>query len=1541
MPSLSKLIHRPKKEDAGPAPAAKAAEPPAAAAPESSAATADSTPMSVLKPQGQPEDAGSISAQLWDEAYDDLKSSEADLMAKFEKILSRELALQRAQATGASESAAEKSISQDNAIPQTNQKGIRQERLNMIIQAGLKKTAKIAKYEGHVKTAIDYVFKLKDIVDMAVSAMPAAAAAWSGISLGLQIFLNPLTSTEANRGGIVYVVTSMKWYYSMSNLILRENINVGAANGRSFSDLRSSMKARVLDLYKAIITYTTKSVVSYYRHQGLEFLRGLVQMDDWDGSLAAVKGAEEALRSDSTEYSTQAMRSTLDELLEVTKGQAEDLRSQLGDIHAAIEKQTATQLEWRMEDGDENCLRDLRVVDPRDEVRAIEARKDDLLDDAYKWILNTGEYKRFVDWDVKDDEQTRMLWIKGDAGTGKTMLMMGILRELEFRAKQIGDATTTYFFIQATDARLSNATTILRGLVWLLLDQRKSLISHIRDKYKTAGKVLFEDKNAFFALAEALKSILEDETAPRIILAVDALDECDEQSKPGLLDLVELLAEITQGSSKLKVLLSSRRGRAAIETKLNSIQEPKRVNLELDAALLTGPVNAYIDHKVLELGQNGYTQETQSSVTEILRTKANGTFLWVALVCKELEEVEGYDALEVLTEMPPGLKELYERMMTMINRLKRSDPGFCKAVLAAVMTAFRPLQLEELGPQAGLRANVPSATIVKKCGSFLTVRDDTVYFVHQSAKDYLVEEIYHGDIVDEHVKMTERAIDVLDPTLRRNISGLSSVGALAESVETSQIDPLSKAEYASMYWSDHLFESKPSDASTISRLCERVNRFFETKFLHWLEALSLLRQLSVGVSSLSKVKGFLGKTSKSNEALSLFVQDAQRFLLYHYPAIRTAPLQVYVSALIFTPTKSRVRDLYKDCEPRWILEKPDMREGWDPVLQTLDGLDWWVSATAVAPDGRVACCSRTRASTGIVLIWSASGDVIQSLEHDDVVQALTFLPDGRLATGTLDPVVRIWNKDGQIEQSLEGHYEAIRCLASTADGRILSAADDNTVRVWSVNGEEELVLEGHDDYVSSVAVLPDGRFVSGSEDETAIIWSTNGDIQHTLKGHDAIVTSVACNSAGIIATASRDKTIRLWNGDGKILSVLKGHTDYVYDITFLPDGTLASCSRDLTLRTWSTDGTCTGLIAGTGHYYTAVSASSSPDNPLLVVGGSGGGVRVLDAQAVIQGGIAKEAEGSQHGDLPTLIKFSPDRSLLVVIMASHVIQTWDMPTRKLTHSLGSRSDGQTTTEISLYTDGRLLGSCTGQGSENSVIRIWDTESGDELYRFDTHFSSTCAFSAESGNFALTEGFRAVLVDLETEDNSLQRDFPSASDWVKSIALSPDGKLMVGGGGSGKILVWNTETKEMAAELPSPNHSCLDLAWSPCGAYVSGRINTVPLHQICIWEVHSQQCWSFFKGEELPSDLPFDPYTEDYAYSDFSSTIVQHSRGKPDHPTFSINEDYTWIQRNGENAIFLPNDYLYLPWAAAGEHLAVGSASGQVAMFTFSKDLPET
>jgi hypothetical protein len=46
------------------------------------------------------------------------------------------------------------------------------------------------------------------------------------------------------------------------------------------------------------------------------------------------------------------------------------------------------------------------------------------------------------------------------------------------------------------DARINNATAVLRGLIHMLVQQQPSLVSHVRKKYNQVGKKVFEDVNA-------------------------------------------------------------------------------------------------------------------------------------------------------------------------------------------------------------------------------------------------------------------------------------------------------------------------------------------------------------------------------------------------------------------------------------------------------------------------------------------------------------------------------------------------------------------------------------------------------------------------------------------------------------------------------------------------------------------------------------------------------------------------------------------------------------------------------------------------------------------------------------------------------------------------------------------------------------------------------------------------------------------------------------------------------------------------------------
>jgi NACHT domain len=81
--------------------------------------------------------------------------------------------------------------------------------------------------------------------------------------------------------------------------------------------------------------------------------------------------------------------------------------------------------------------------------------------------------------------------VKGDAGKGKTMLLIGIIDELSqqvVKSRQTANVENlSYFLCQGTDARLNNATAILRGIIYLLIDQQPFLISYLRKKYDHAG----------------------------------------------------------------------------------------------------------------------------------------------------------------------------------------------------------------------------------------------------------------------------------------------------------------------------------------------------------------------------------------------------------------------------------------------------------------------------------------------------------------------------------------------------------------------------------------------------------------------------------------------------------------------------------------------------------------------------------------------------------------------------------------------------------------------------------------------------------------------------------------------------------------------------------------------------------------------------------------------------------------------------------------------------------------------------------------------
>src|SRR6476646_11250718 len=99
--------------------------------------------------------------------------------------------------------------------------------------------------------------------------------------------------------------------------------------------------------------------------------------------------------------------------------------------------------------------------------------------------------------------------------------------------------------------------------------------------------------------------------------------------------------------------------------------------------------------------------------------------------------------------------------------------------------------------------------------------------------------------------------------------------------------------------------------------------------------------------------------------------------------------------------------------------------------------------------------------------------------HDDAVNAVALLKDGRAVTAGADGRIAIWVAGKpQPDTVLEGHTAPIVALSVSPDGAwFASAAWDNTVRLWPLGGDAPRVLEGHTQNVNGVAFMPDGRSV--------------------------------------------------------------------------------------------------------------------------------------------------------------------------------------------------------------------------------------------------------------------------------------------------------------------------------------------------------------------------------------------------------------------------------------------------------------------------------
>jgi WD40 repeat protein len=138
--------------------------------------------------------------------------------------------------------------------------------------------------------------------------------------------------------------------------------------------------------------------------------------------------------------------------------------------------------------------------------------------------------------------------------------------------------------------------------------------------------------------------------------------------------------------------------------------------------------------------------------------------------------------------------------------------------------------------------------------------------------------------------------------------------------------------------------------------------------------------------------------------------EIHRFVLKNGTIIQMAPLQAYLSALLFTPSETLTQSLFAKQVPRWILRKPIVDKKWPSVIHSLEATHE-VKSLAFSHDSKILASQLAR----IVQIWDVSTGLLRA-ELDSGISgvssglcAMTFSHESRLvASAPIHGNVFVW-----------------------------------------------------------------------------------------------------------------------------------------------------------------------------------------------------------------------------------------------------------------------------------------------------------------------------------------------------------------------------------------------------------------------------------------------------------------------------------------------------------------------------------------------------
>ncbi len=671
----------------------------------------------------------------------------------------------------------------------------------------------------------------------------------------------------ALRDGLFYVMEKMEWYMTLSQESLDRSTTTG---------LTGLIRARTITLLESLLEYEAKAVCFLYGKSPLTQAIMSVFSVSWEMELKDVKSRETEVRDCISQATGTAAASALSQISQDTANLTkllDEMRNMREQGHEEKERQaTARRLELVGRFSTETTCPYL------ERMMAVPKR----VDGTCEWFQTHEKYR---DWLSSRDGG--LLLLSADPGCGKSVLSRFLVEEVFPIRLPAKTATLSYFFFKDSPDQ-NNVPAALCALIHQILTQRPDMTDRVQNDIIESGAALTLKERVLWKI---LGKLVSAHGSSDLVLVLDALDECQKEGRLSLLEHLQKLLEHNSSTNakpgetrngKVRLLVTSRGYPEIIKLfdrfSRGCIHLAGENKAEIDQ--IQDEIEMVVNYRLDRLAEDRKLSDKRKEALRQTFLRKGGeqrTYLWVRLVLEVLES-NLRDQLHVwkamINTLPQTVYDTYEKLL---GNVRDADRDRVMTLLRLMIAAFRPLPLrtailllnardfadneDALDEAEEEEVEWESETsfrawVLETCGIFITIYDQRLFFIHQTAKEFLQAPDKSQPTAPTNTPKTSGT--VLPTTFRHSISASSAHKVMAEAciaLWTYGDKPTEKWEKDERYryplelWAQHfrdaqVFSAGPHGEGGDAQLVGDVDaRFWDAYLALWHDATFIRAQL--------------------------------------------------------------------------------------------------------------------------------------------------------------------------------------------------------------------------------------------------------------------------------------------------------------------------------------------------------------------------------------------------------------------------------------------------------------------------------------------------------------------------------------------------------------------------------------------------------------------------------------------------------------------------------------------------------------------------